>query len=147
MCKLELDRKIKVFGRKNLVFYTKKSQTWCNSTNQNHYREVPWREVFIEHELRFALDLGRLVVLKKNSLGRLWATFEGVFFMFSGAKIFDLKKNCSVCTKKLHHKKENLFLSFFEKNNIDWIKCKLFKSQTKWTGLLLENEKVVIKTS
>ena len=27
------------------------------------------------------------------------------------------------------------FLTFFEKNYNDWIKCKLSKSQTKWTGL------------
>ena len=31
-------------------------------------------------------DLGRLAVLKKKGLGRLWATSEGGFFMFSGAK-------------------------------------------------------------
>ena len=28
-----------------------------------------------------------------------------------------------------------IFLTFFEKNYNDWIKCKLSKSQTKWTGL------------
>ena len=36
----------------------------------------------MEQELRFGLDLGHLAVLKKRSLGQ----FEGVLFMFSGAK-------------------------------------------------------------
>ena len=40
----------------------------------------------MEQELRFGLDLGRLAVLKNKGLGRLGATFEGAFFMFSGAK-------------------------------------------------------------
>ena len=30
--------------------------------------------------------LGQLAALEKKGLGRLWATFEGGFFMFSGAK-------------------------------------------------------------
>ena len=29
-----------------------------------------------------------------------------------------------------------IFLIYFEKNYNDWIKSKLFKSQTKWTGLI-----------
>jgi hypothetical protein len=41
-------------------------------------------------------------VLNKR-LGRLWSTFEGVFFMFSGAnKKWFFFKHCSVRTKKLH---------------------------------------------
>ena len=37
----------------------------------------------MEQELRLGLDLSRLAVLKK----RVWADyFEGVFYMFSGAK-------------------------------------------------------------
>ena len=47
---------------------------------QSHYREVPQWEIFMEQELRFGLDLGRLALLKKNHLGRLWATFDAVFF-------------------------------------------------------------------
>ena len=34
---------------------------------QSHYREVPRWEIFMEQELRFGLDLGRLAVLKKGS--------------------------------------------------------------------------------
>ena len=41
-------------------------------TNQSHYREVPGWEVFMEQELRFGLDLGRLALLKKN----IWADYE-----------------------------------------------------------------------
>ena len=40
----------------------------------------------MEQELRFGLDLGRLVLLKKKDLGRFKATFEAVFFIFSWAK-------------------------------------------------------------
>ena len=40
----------------------------------------------MEHELRFGLDFGQLAVLEKKGLGQLGATFEGVFFIFSGAK-------------------------------------------------------------
>ena len=53
--------------------------------NQSHHREVPQWEIFMEQELRFRLDLGRLAILKKR-LGRLRATFEAVFFIFSWAK-------------------------------------------------------------
>ena len=40
-------------------------------SEQSHYREVPRWEIFMEQELRFGLDLGRLAVLKKKGLGRL----------------------------------------------------------------------------
>ena len=52
--------------------------------DQSHYREVPRWEIFMEQELRFGLDLGRLAVLKK----RVWADYEQllrVFFMLLGA--------------------------------------------------------------
>ena len=39
------------------------------TADQSHYSEVPRWEIFMEQELRFGLDLGRLVVLKK----RVWA--------------------------------------------------------------------------
>ena len=32
-------------------------ENWCN---QSHYREVPRWEIFMEQELRFGLDLGRM---------------------------------------------------------------------------------------
>ena len=38
---------------------------------QSHYREVPRWEIFMEHELRFGLDLGRLALLKNKHLRRL----------------------------------------------------------------------------
>jgi hypothetical protein len=41
-------------------------------------------------------------VHKKQGLGRLWATFEGGFFMFSGAILILIFLNCSVRAKKLH---------------------------------------------
>ena len=44
-------------------------------TIQSHYREVPGWEIFIEQELRFRLDLGRLATLKKK-FGRLSASFS-----------------------------------------------------------------------
>ena len=40
---------------------------------------------FYEKYLRFGLVLGWLAILKKNG-GRLLATFDSGFFMFSGAK-------------------------------------------------------------
>ena len=55
------------------------------ATAQSHYREVGRWEIFIKKYLRFGLVLGRLAILK-NKLGRLWATFESGFFMFSGVK-------------------------------------------------------------
>ena len=50
-----------------------------------------WWEIFMEQELRFGLDLGRLAVLKK----RVWADYEqllGWFFHVLGGKNFFLKK-------------------------------------------------------
>ena len=42
-----------------------------------------------------------------------------------------------------------IFLPFFEKNYNDWIKGKLSKSQTKWTGLVKVgfSQKVMVKFS
>ena len=45
---------------------------------QSHYREVPLWEMFVEQELRFGLDLGRLAVLKK----RVWANYEQLLRVF-----------------------------------------------------------------
>ena len=74
------------------------------------YIEVAKGAIFMEQNMRFGLILGLLAILKKN-LGRLWATFEAVFFMFSWAK----KKDCIVRTKKLHYLSfiKFLFLIFF----------------------------------
>ena len=49
-----------------------------HSKKQSHYREVPRWENFMEQELRFGLDLGRLAVLKKW----VWATNEQLLRVF-----------------------------------------------------------------
>ena len=54
----------------------------------SHYIEVAQGDIFMEQKMWFGLVLGRLAILKKKSLGRLWATFEDGFFMFSRAKNF-----------------------------------------------------------
>ena len=55
-------------------------------TTQSHYREFLRWEIFMEHELRFGLDFGRLALLKKK-LGQLSTTFKGRFFhVFMGKK-------------------------------------------------------------
>jgi hypothetical protein len=51
---------------------------------QSHYREVQRWEIFMEQELRFGLDLGRLALLKKKM-----SNFSGRFFhVFIVKKIF-----------------------------------------------------------
>ena len=67
-------------------------------------------DIFEEQKMRSELALGRLAILKK--WGRLRATFEGSFFMFSGAKklLIFLKKRCSVRTKKLHKMKLKMII-------------------------------------
>ena len=73
---------------------------------------------FMEQELRFGLDLGRLAILKKKGLGRLWATFDGGFFMFSEAKkVGFFSKHRSVRTKKLHKMKLKKYFWFLKKIN------------------------------
>ena len=41
---------------------------------QSHYREVPRWEIFMEQELRFGLDLGRLA-LQKKAFGPIMINF------------------------------------------------------------------------
>ena len=58
---------------------------------------------------------------EKRNLGRLCATFEAGFFMFSRAKNKKKIKHCSVCTKKLHKmkfKKEKKYLKVYWLRNI-----------------------------
>ena len=45
---------------------------WENP-RQSHYKEVLRWEIFMEQELRFGLDLGRLALLKKKNI---WANYE-----------------------------------------------------------------------
>ena len=56
--------------------------------------------IFMDQKMRFGL-VGNT---EKINLGWLWATFEVVFFMFSGANFFffNFKKYYRVHTKKLH---------------------------------------------
>ena len=42
---------------------------------QSHYREVPRWDIFMEQELRFGLDLGRLALLKKKTFGPIMSNF------------------------------------------------------------------------
>ena len=39
---------------------------WALYSHQSHYREVPRWQIFMEQELRYGLDLGRLALLKKK---------------------------------------------------------------------------------
>ena len=65
---------------------------------QSHHREVLRWDLFMEHELRFVLDLGRLALLKKK---KIWADYEQlfrpVFSSFHGQKkrkkLNEVKKN------------------------------------------------------
>ena len=50
-------------------------QNW----KQSHYKEVSWWDIFMEQELRFELDFGRLALLKKRS-GPIMSNFLGLFF-------------------------------------------------------------------
>ena len=63
--------------------------------NQSHYREVPRWEILMKQELRFWLDLGRLVVLKK----RVWANYEQLLKVFFSC--FRGKKNVKIFFKKV----------------------------------------------
>ena len=53
----------------------------------------------------FLGHIGSQASTGKKNLGQLWATFDGVFFMFSLAKksFFQKCLHCSVRTKKLHN--------------------------------------------
>ena len=69
--------------------------------NSAHTKGLDWYRISV---------LGRLgsrASTEKKVLGRLWVTFEGCFFMFSGAKKMSnfFQKYCSVRTKKLHKMK------------------------------------------
>ena len=71
------------------------SPTWVNfkvirkilGYTQSHYTEVVQEAIFLQQNMRSGLNLGQLGILK-NKLGRLWATFENVFFMFLGTIFF-----------------------------------------------------------
>ena len=50
-----------------------------NEQAKSLYLEVAKGAIFKEQNMTFGLFLGQLKMLKKN-LGRLWTTFEGIFF-------------------------------------------------------------------
>ena len=70
------------------IHYIKKYvqvESFC--TTQNHFREVPRWEIFMDKKLRFGLDLGRLALLKKKRFGAIMSNFLGRFFSsFHGKK-------------------------------------------------------------
>ena len=80
---------------------------------QIHHIEVAQGNIFMEQIIRFGLVLGQLALMKKN-WGRLGATFENNFFMFSWAKKnnFFFFKYCSVRNKKLHNISFIIFVNF-----------------------------------
>ena len=55
------------------------------SQKQSHYIEVVQGAIFMEQNMGFGRILDRLAILKKKSFGPIVRTFEGSFFMFSGA--------------------------------------------------------------
>ena len=57
-------------------------------SKQSHYREVPRLEIFMEQELRFRLDLGRLALLKKKICADYELHFRPAFSSFHGQKKF-----------------------------------------------------------
>ena len=59
--------------------------------------------------------------------------FYAILVIFFEMKFFSFQKKL----QRLDQPTLVIFLSFFEKNYNDWIKCKLPKSRFKWTGLLL----------
>ena len=94
------EEKIKLkaaFYQKTLIFWSELQNTehhyWqqkyipiiCyNWYFQSHYIEVAQGEIFMEQKMW--AGFGPVGNTEKKSLGRLWATFEDGFFMFSGAK-------------------------------------------------------------
>ena len=65
------------------------SLSLCGSRLQSHYREVPRWEIFMEQELRFVLDLGRLALVKKKRkkiCTNYEQLFKTVFSRFHGQK-------------------------------------------------------------
>ena len=86
----------------------------------------------------------KILISKKNTtMGFKWC-FDPIVVIFFEIKIFSFPKKitsvgwsnrCKFFWNALDPTLV-IFLTFFEKNYNDWIKCKLSKSQTKWTGLM-----------
>ena len=80
---------------------------------------------------------------EKKVWGRLWATFEARFFMFSWAKkiLIFFWKNFSVCTEKLHRiRVKNVrkhFGMYFYRGKTSFFRAKNFNLSTKtlWSVL------------
>ena len=75
-------------------------------------------------------------------MGFKWC-FDPIVVIFFEINFFHFQKNLQVLADPVVvNFFENaldptlvIFLAYFEKIYNDWIKCKLSKSQTKWTGL------------
>ena len=78
--------------------------------NQSHYGEVLQWEIliFMEQELRFGLDLGRLAVLKK----KVWADYEQLLRVVSSC-FQGQKKIVSCFTRDTSPRDISLMLSVF----------------------------------
>ena len=92
-----------------LIVFKKVLNAQCVSAT-NKRTDACW-DIFMIWKINSGLVWAAGPVLEKKVWGRLWATFEGVFFMFSWAKKrkFFFWKNCSVRTEKLHRKKVKNF--------------------------------------
>ena len=80
--------------------FLEKMELCKNSGIQSHYIEVVQWTIFMEHNMRFGLTLGRVAILKK-SFGPILSNFwEQFFHVFRGKKF--LRIYCIVHTKRLH---------------------------------------------
>jgi hypothetical protein len=88
-------------------FHSLGTDTWRDSycSNQSHYREVPWWEIFMEQELRFGLDLGRMANFPAFMLQNL-LTYETIIYL----KWNDTICGTFRCIKNTWHVMENTFL-------------------------------------
>ena len=70
----------------NVAAIRLRSLAYIVASSQSHYREVLRWEIFMEQELRFGLDFGRLAVLKKRALANYEQLLRVVFSCFQGQK-------------------------------------------------------------
>ena len=93
----------------------------------------------------------KLISKKNTTIGFKWS-FDPIVVIFFEINFFSFsKKNTSVgwssrCKFFWNALDPTLviFLAYFEKIYNDWIKCKLSKSQTKWTGLYWSQKFLVV---
>ena len=68
-------------------------------------------------------------------IGALIPYFFVNYFFFIFKKVTSVASSVYENLQRLDQPTLGIFLTFFEKNYNDWIKCKLAKSQIKCTGL------------